>query len=195
MKHTIVTIAAALLLTACSHTTPDPHIPAIEADIKANAMGMETGYKPGTLDTVLVLRKEDALKDFSKQIGHDVTQTVDTAIKVFTGVYEDAQKEEDNSTYHVWKAIVERLQRLKAAKAGQVDYSVYKYTYTINSGLNPKERITVVNYYFFDQNDKLVGHVTDELIKQAKLKFIRSDYQAYDMVLVHLQTGLPFEAI
>lgn len=187
-RTTLILLSLLSLLLSCSN--PDPRITAIEADIKKQAMGLDIGYQPGKLDTVVIATKAVSLPDFEKELGVPISSDYDKAIRVYTNIYEEARRKGDASMFNVWKWFVDRMKRLQKMKADDVDFSVYKYTYTINNIFNPEERNTVTNYYFFNYRDSLIGSVPNSKMQRLISTEIASDLHPYCIAMIQLQTGL-----
>ena len=191
MKKVILLLSTAISLLSCNETKKDSHIIRIEKEIRTNALGMDIGYTEGKLDTIVVVDTKTALVDLGKQWEIEFPKELPTAISHYTEVYERAQKENDINTFHVWKNITERLKRLKQMKPNQIDYSVYRFNYTVNNGLNPKAgKVEVVNYYFFNHLDSLVGQIDETKLKEAQKQYIKTELQPYDLLKVSLETGI-----
>lgn len=192
MKKIVLVIGFASLFSCEQKKVKDPHITRIEKDIRENALNIDIGYQEGNLDTVLMVSTKQAIADLGKQLERSFPDQLSEAIVTYTGVYEEARRNNDNDVFHVWKNIVERMQRLKTQKPEQIDYQLYKYTYSINNMLDPKSknRTEVSSYFLFNQADSLVGHFDQNKLDIAKRNFIKSDLQPFDFIKISLETGV-----
>ena len=184
----LYTICLLFLLAACSQ--PDARLKAIESDIKHNALGMDIGYQPGTLDTILIVTQKQAINDLSSELGHDLTRELPKAIEVYTNTYTKALADDDSAVYYVWKYEVDRMKRLQASKPTDIDYSVYRYNYSVINQMNKNERIKVQLYYFFDHADSIVGHLTGTQLTEFKNNYRKSKSHPYSIALISLATGV-----
>lgn len=191
MKKIITFLIIAITFFSCisanEETSPEAEkINAIETMIDNNAMGMDIGYKAGKLDTVIIVNAEQSIKDLEGRF----EDHIDSMLPVFTGLYEQDQMNGDIKGYHMWKWQAERADKLPKMQPKDIEYSVYKYTYSINNLIDSTKRVTVENYYFFNQNDSLVGYYDSDRFNYLKLNFIQSDLQPYETGLFLLMTGL-----
>ena len=185
MKKVFVAIALLIIISSCeSQSQKDLRLKRIEALIEARAMGNDIGYEVGKLDTEIVVTVEKALKNIETELN----APIEKIIPHFTKVYQNAQKDNDAAVYRVWKHEVERMLRLQKMKLDEVDFSVYKYKYTISSIPNPKARISVTNYYFFNHKDSLVGFLDERDMRKLKMNNIQSETQPYTMAMISLET-------
>src|SRR4051812_17121194 len=84
MKSLTTILFAALVFSSCNQHKSDPHLAAIEKNITANAMGIDIGYQPGKLDTVLLLTNQAAVKDLCTELGKDISTDWPSAIEGYT---------------------------------------------------------------------------------------------------------------
>jgi|GEM_PF-2128435 len=194
MKKLILLCSVLFIITACKQQQTDKRILAIEKSIEKNAMGMDIDYKPGKLDTTVIVNAKIATSDLEKEYDAPISTDWSKIIKICTTMYEEHQKNNNTEGYHYWKWEADHMKRLSKMKPAAVDYSVYKYTYTIKNLVNPsKERTTVVNYYYFNQADSLLGHLNDDRMNELKRLLIKSDTQPYRTGLNQVETGVTYD--
>lgn len=188
MKKVIFAIFASVVLYyGCNSekAVKDKRIEQIESLIDKKALGMDIGFQPGTLDTEKIVTVKMAIDNYEASLEYPI----DTLIDYFTGVFEKAQKENDKNTYHVWKYQVERMKRLKTMSPSDVDYSVYKYSYTIKHLMDSTKRYPITNYYFFNYQDSLVAYYDDEDMKELKHNNIGSEIEPFEVGIGNYLAG------
>jgi hypothetical protein len=188
----LVFIISLLSVFGCSNkTNKSPRLIRIEKSINQNAMGIDIGYEPGILDTVIIIKSSRAIADLEKEAEVPLSTDWPKAIRLYTEESEKARTENNTDQFHAMKWEAARIQALSHSKPGDINLSVYKYTYRITNLLNPKaDKTTVTNYYFFNHLDSLSGQFDDDKMKELKKNFIKSDTEPYHMGLMELETGV-----
>jgi len=176
----LLLLSTAILFISCSKK--DLKQEQIEAKISENAMGNDLKYEPIETKEISQVSYQDILDSYFKEL--EITpEPVDEAINRTNFVIDKAQKEDDKETFKLFNFKLERLKKYQSEKDKKtIAYKVFEHKYSIHPMQNDF-KVTVTNYYFFDNSDKLLGYVDEEKYKEAKEKFILHNKSPYEYML------------
>ncbi|HCY81522.1 MAG TPA: hypothetical protein DHV22_07960 [Xanthomarina gelatinilytica] len=176
MKHLILFSLIALLNFSCAEK--DQKLQQIEASVIENAMGNDLSYDPIDTKEVSKITYKDYFDVVKTML--DTDENIDKTIERVQYIVDKARNENDGNTYHVWNFNLEGLKKYKSATdKNSTDVKVYEHSYSIINPMFDNQKVTVVNYYFFDSSDKLLGKVSESEMKDFKKDFVKSDKMPY----------------
>lgn len=174
-KLLLVTLLATIVL-GCSKK--DIKLEQIEASVIENAMGNDLNYTPIEIKEVTKITYNDYFDMVKTMLNTD--EDIDKTVDRVQYIVDKARDENDGNTFHVWNFNLEGLNKYKSASdKNSTDVKVYEHTYSIINPMFDNQKVTVVNYYFFDSSDKLLGKVSETDMKDFKKEFVMSDKLPY----------------
>lgn len=185
MKRVLLLLCITIALMSCKNEK-NKYLNQIEVKIQENAMGNDIGYKPGNLDTVIIMTNKMLVTDFEDAF----KDNIDTIIDFFTNTYKKAEAEKDESKYLTWKYLVGKMNDAKKGNPDSISFSVFKYEYTIQNFLDKSRRVNVENYYFFEYNDSLVGMMNRDEMQNLLSGEHRTPNEPYILGMSTLCSGL-----
>lgn len=159
----------------------------IETLVKPATLKDYVNYKSISLEKVTSVDAATSIDDMKKELGKPSTENIDSVIAFCSNVKSKAALRKDTSTYKVWKWETDRMKQLKNIDGKQTVYTVYKNTYLLGKRSQATALDTIKGYYFFDNNDNLIGGVTAEVYNYFKAQATKSGSQPYHLCQVYIQ--------
>jgi len=159
----------------------------IEKDIKVRSMGADLHYKLTTIETLKEVNAGTSKKNLIAELAPTLTIPellirVNEKIKI-------AQASSDIESVKGFTFIKTRFEKLEALKDDKaIDYKVLKHQYSVDNLLNPGTRTDVVEYYYFDGADKLIGFVGNRAYKEFHETSTKTDTQADESIMQKIIT-------
>jgi len=177
MKKSIL-ILVSIILFSCGEK--DKKTVQIEQNVTESAMGNDLNYEPKETKEIASVTHNDIYEVFLTQMGEEM-QPVEEILPKLERIVAKEKESNNVESYHYLKFELDRLNDYKAAEnKEEVVYTVYEHSYTINNPMFDDKLVNVTNYYFFDNNEKLLGKVSDSEFKELKRTNIKHDKMAYE---------------
>lgn len=178
MKKSLFLLTAFVLLS-CGNK--DKKTQQIEESVTENAMGNDLNYKPISTEKIVEVTYQDIVDVFYAQFK---TKPIEVWIKDLRESKEKNRKEGDHVGYNFMNYYLNRfLDYQKQKDKNAIAYTVYKHTYSIKNPLLEDAHIRVTNYYFFDNEEKLIANISEDEFKSIKRKQIKHKKAPYEAML------------
>lgn len=176
----VLLLAMAIMFISCG--SKDIKQEQIAAKVLENAMGNDLKYEPIETKEIAQVSYQDILDAYFKEIKVEA-EPIDEAIKRTEFIIETAKTDDDKETFKLFNFKLDRLKKYNEAKDKKTTaYKVFEHKYSIHPMQNDF-KVIVTNYYFFDNEDKLVGSVGDDKFKECKDEYIMHEKSPYEFML------------
>lgn len=179
-------IAAMVAVSLISCESKSPELGQIEEDISKSALGMDLDYKGGEL----VLDKQITVQDAYDFYYENAQIEADSLQGHAKRVADNAKDQNNTQQYHIWTYIHDRSERMSESDRNDIDFSVYKYTYSIKNPLLGDARRQLTNYYFFDHAGRLVDKLNESDMQGFHREFIQQENQPYEIAYGKMASGI-----
>jgi hypothetical protein len=159
MRKIFILILPLLLSISCKKNQKDIIHEAIKRNISENALGIDIKYKSISLDSAFSVTNKVMLDVVPIIFGIKNFNNTEASRRAFLNTLDDTAKEEGNSVAGFYYT---RYKSLMSLDPDEINYSVWKHIYSIKNPLFNNTDLTITNYYLFDKENKLIGHVEDK---------------------------------